>query len=80
LIRVGCHGVVEKDAVTALPPYLLEREGDEVPESSVRQRVLVREKSIVGVETDLGVTFHGLGQDVSREPARYGCGDSLLEE
>ena len=62
--------LVEEYAVAALPRAALQGKRDEVAESAFRYRVLAREESVVGVEAEIGVALHGLGQDMGAEAAR----------
>jgi hypothetical protein len=47
LVGVRIEIVVNEDGVPFFPRFLLEGEGDEIPESSCRHRVLVGEKAVV---------------------------------
>jgi hypothetical protein len=56
--------VIEEDGVALIAGSLLQRQGDQVPEASVRHRVLVGKETVVRIEPDVGSPFHRLGKDV----------------
>src|SRR5947207_9154404 len=68
--------VVKENAVAVPPGVLLQRQRDQIAKSSVRQRVLIREESVVRVEPDIRSALHRLRQDVGadlpRERRRHG--------
>ena len=71
------HCLVVKEHTVAVPSgVLLQRQRDQIAKSSVGQRVLIREESIVRVEPDIRPALHGLRQDVGadfpRERRRHG--------
>src|SRR5690606_17921398 len=68
------------DAVSLIASTLLQREGDQVAEAALRQRVLVRKQAVVRVEADVGPPLHGLGEKVRAEPARQRCRNGFFEE
>ena len=72
--------VIEEDAVALLARSLLQRQGDQVPESSLRHRVLIRKETIVRIQADVRPALHRLGQDVRAQPARQRGRNGLLEE
>ena len=78
--REGLELVVEKDRIALLPRFALERQGDEVPETAARHRVLVGEQAVVGVHGELMAAGHGLGDEVAAHPARRRRGDGSREE
>ena len=56
--------LVKKDAVAALARPFLQGQGDEIAESSLRQRVLIGKQPIVRLQPDVGPFLHGFGQQV----------------
>jgi hypothetical protein len=58
----------------------LKRQRDQVPESALGQRVLVRKETVVRIEADVGATLQRLCEDQRAEFAREGCRDSLFEK
>src|SRR2546428_11373889 len=54
LVNVRNEIAIEKYTVAALARLLLKRQRDQIAETSLRQSVLVREKTIVRVETEIG--------------------------
>jgi len=63
LIGIGNQLVIQKNAVTHVSRPFLEWQSDQVPEPSMRQSVLIWEKSIVGTETKVRPTFHRFSQN-----------------
>lgn len=80
LVRPRGQVVVHKDAVPFVPRCLLQRQRNQVAESSLWHRVLIGEKAVVRIETDLGPTFHRFGEEVRSKPPGQGRGHRLLEE
>jgi len=62
--------LIKKDAVAAIARPFLQGQGDEMSESSLRQRVLIGKQPVVGIEADVGTFLHGFGQQVRTEPPR----------
>jgi hypothetical protein len=50
--------LIRKDAVAPLSGMFLEWQGDQIPESAFRQRVLARKEAIVRIQSDLVAIFH----------------------
>lgn len=71
---------VEEERVSVLPCACLEREGDEIAESSRRHSVLRWEEAVVGGEADFRTPVYCFGEndetELAGEPSRQG----LLEE
>jgi hypothetical protein len=80
LIRPGDKVVIDEDAVALVPRSLLQGQGDQIAEPSLRQRVLTREQAIIGVESDVGPLLHCLGKKVRSEAACQGGRNGRLEE
>ena len=72
--------VIEEDAVALLAGSLLQRQGDQVAESSLRHRVLIRKETVVRIQSDVRPPLHRLGQEVRSEPAGQRGRNRLLEE
>ena len=72
--------VVEEDAIAVTAAFLLQRQSDQVAESSVRQGVLIREESVVRVEADIRPPLHRFRQDMRAELPRERSRHGLLEE
>jgi hypothetical protein len=58
----------------------LKGQGDQAAETSLRQRVLVRKETVVGIQPDVGPAFHRLGQEMRAKPPRQRGGNGVLEE
>src|ERR1700736_4032826 len=72
--------VIEEDAVAITAAVLLQRQCDQIAESSVRQGVLIREESVVRVEAEVRPVLHRLGRDVGAEFSRKRGRHGLVEE
>ena len=48
---------------------LLQRQGDQVAETALGQRVLIGKEAVVGIQADVRPAFHRFGQEVRTEPA-----------
>jgi len=72
--------VVEEDAVAVTAAVFLQRQCDQIAESTMWQGVLTREEPVVRIETDVRPMFHRLGQDVAAELSRECSRHSLFEE
>ena len=72
--------VVDEHAVAALARLLLQRHRDQIPESSLRQRVLIGKEPVVRVQSDVGSPLHRLGQQERAELARKCSRDGVCEE
>ena len=79
-IGVGSALFVDEDAVARFPRLFLQRQGDQVAESALGQRVLVGKEAVVGIEADLRPALHGFGEQVGAEPPCQGGGNGLGEE
>ena len=75
-IEVG----VDEHAVARLARRKLQGECNQVPERSLRHRVLVGEKAIVGIETELVPALHGSCEEYASEFARGNCWQRAIEE
>ena len=58
----------------------LKRQCNQITESTRRHWILARKKPIVGSETDIGDTFHRVGDQECPETARRRCRYRLLEK
>ena len=56
--------LIKEDAVAKLPRLLLQRQRDQVAETTLGQCILIREEAIVGIQADVRPSFHGFGQDM----------------
>jgi hypothetical protein len=72
--------VVNEQTDALLACSLLQRKGDQVPETTMRQRVLAREEPIVRLESNVRTRVHRFGQDVRGETTGQRRRDGLLEE
>ena len=64
LIAMRHTVVVHEDAVAIAAAVLLEWQGDQIANSSLRLRVLIREEPVVRVQSEIRPAFHRLRQDV----------------
>ena len=80
LIGVWNELLVDEHAVALLTGLLLQRKRNEIPKSTVRQRVLAREEAVVRLESDIGSSLHRFGQDIGAEPARQRRWNGVLKE
>ena len=80
LVCVGNEVVIEEHAVVLLAWSLLQRQGDQVPEPSLRHRVLIRKETVVRIQADVRPPLHRLGKDVRSQPSGQRGGNGLLEE
>ena len=80
MVRPWHEIVVNEDAVPLVARPPLQGQGDQVPEASLWQCVLVREEPVVGVQPDFRPDFHRLREEVRPEPACERRRDGLLEE
>jgi hypothetical protein len=80
LVGIGIESVVEEHAVAPVTRLLLKRQCDQVAESAVGQRVLVRKEAVVRFEADVGPVLHRFCEDHRAEFACQGSRDSLFEE
>ena len=65
MVRERLQVVIEEDGVAALSGTELERQSDEIPESALRHGILIREEPVVGLQADVAVPHHRLGQQVT---------------
>ena len=72
--------VIKEDAVALSARSLLQWQGDQVPESSLRHRVLIRKETIVRIQADVRPPFHRFSQDVRAQPACQRGGNGVLKE
>ena len=80
LIRMRMALFIEKDAVATIPRPFLQRQGDEVAEAAVRQRVLIGEEPVIRTQADIRATLHRLGQNVRAEIAGQPGRNGFLEK
>ena len=72
--------VVEKHAVALIACALLERQGDQVAEATLGQRVLVGKQAIVRIEPDIGTALHRLGQQVGTQASHQRRRKRIVKE
>ena len=65
-IEVG----IDEHAVAGLSWPALQRQGDQVAESAVRQRVLAGKEPVIGTESEVGPLIHRLGEQQRAQPPR----------
>ena len=65
VVRVGIEILVEEHRIPPLPRLPLQRQGDQVAESALRQGVLAREEAVVGTHGELVAAGHGLGDEIA---------------
>ena len=63
--------IVEEDGISQRPWPVLQRQRDQVAESTTRQCVLAREKPVVGPHAEFVSSGHGLSYEVA---AHLACG------
>ena len=80
LVGVGLELLVQKDAVAGRSWLLLQRQGDQVAEAALGQRVLIREEPVIGAQPDLRAAFHRLGEKMRTQLPRQAGRDGLREE
>ena len=80
MIGIGKPLLVEEDAVATFPRLFLQRQGDQIAETALGQRVLIGEEAVIRIQADIRPAFHRFGQDVRTEPACQRGRDGLLEE
>ena len=80
LVLERLQALVHKQRVATLAGLLLQRQRDEVPEASLRQRVLAWEQAVVGRHPQRGTARHRVGQKHQPEPPRERCQHRLAEE
>ena len=80
LVRVGLKTIVQENSVPVLARLVLEWKGDEVPETTARHRVLVREKAIVGFHAELVAPCHSLRDEIAAHSPGDARGNRRAEE
>ena len=65
-IQVG----IDEYAVAGLSRLALKRQGNQIAESTVRQRVLAGKEAVIGAESEVGPVVHRLGEEQRAQPAR----------
>jgi hypothetical protein len=53
--------IINEQAVSVFTRTPLQGKRDQIPETSLRQRVLIRKETIVGIESELVPLFHRSG-------------------
>jgi len=79
LIGVWIEIVIEEQAVAPLTRLLLQRQGDQVAESALRQSVLVGKEAVVRIQADVGPVLHRFRENQRTELAGE-CGRKGLVE
>ena len=80
LVGPGNEVAIEKDTVVLPTRSLLQRQGDQVAEPSLRHRVLIGKETIVGIQSNVGPRVHRLRKDVRSKPSGQGRWNGCLEE
>src|SRR5882672_9809421 len=80
LIQIWRTRLVDEHAVAGTARKPLERQCNQITEPTRRHRILARKKPIVGSESDIGDTFHRVGDKEGPETARRRCRYRLLEK
>ncbi len=80
LFSVELDVVIHEKTVAHLSRQLLKWKCDQVSETAVGQRVLIRKEAIIGAKANAGVTLHSFGQDERTQSPRRNSGDRFLEE
>ena len=80
LVSPRDQAVIEEDAVVLLAGALLQRQGDQVSESSLWHRVLIWKEAVVRTESDIRSALHRFGEDMRSEPSSQGGWNGFLEE
>ena len=62
LIRMGLEVVVDENTIAGATGTALQRQGDQIPETSPWQGVLARKETIIRTEPEIGAPIHGLGE------------------
>jgi len=71
---------VQENGVSQLPRLLLQRQRNQISKPSFGQRVLIREKPVIGTEPDFGTPLHCLGQKMRTQLACQTRWNGLFEE
>ena len=80
LVGMGLKAVVQEYAVARLARTVLQRQGDEIAEPAGRHGVLTGKQPVVGLEPDVRVVFHRLGEQPGAKSARRRRGNRIGEE
>ena len=72
--------VVDENAVASATGTALQRQGDQIPETSPRQGVLARKETIIRPEPEIGAPIHGFGEYHRPQTPRDARRNGLLEE
>ena len=80
MVGMRLETIVEEETVAAFSRAALERQRDEIAKAAGRHGVLAREEPVVGLEPDIRVALHRLGDQMGAEAARDGGGHRLGEE
>lgn len=80
MIGVRIQIVIEEHAVAALTRLLLQGQRDQVAESTLGQRVLIRKEAVVRIEADVGPALHRFRKNQRAELSRQCSREGLFEE
>ena len=80
LVGMWLEVVVEEYAVARLPWPVLQGQGYEIAESTRRQRILTGKQPVVGIEPDVRVAFHRLGDEPCAKTSSRRRRDRVREE
>src|SRR3954447_15385626 len=80
LVRPWNEVVVDKHTVALITCALLKRQGDQVAETSLGQRVLVGKEAIVGIQPDIGTALHRLGEQVGAQASHQRCRQGFVKK
>jgi hypothetical protein len=72
--------LVEKNAVAQVSWAFLQRQGDQIAETTLRQSILIGKETVIRIQPDVRPEFHRFGQDIGPEPASQRGGHGLLKE
>src|SRR5829696_3347625 len=72
--------VIEEHAVVLVPWSFLQWQGDQVPEPSLRHRVLTWKEAVVRIQTNIRSPLHRFGEDMRSEPSSQRGRNGFLEE
>src|SRR5665811_170102 len=80
LIQIWRTRLVDEHAVARASRESLKRQGNQITEATRWHCILARKKPIIRPESDIGDTFHRVGDQECPETARRRCRYRLLEK
>jgi hypothetical protein len=72
--------LIDEDAVVLPAWALLQRQGDQISESSLRHRVLIGKEAVVRIQADIRSPLHRFGEDMRSELSSQRGRNGFLEE